>query len=253
MAATGETHETLAGDGAQVTPAATTPRVWIIVPVYNEREALPASLEALRPFTQSAALLFVDGGSEDRTVEWLREQGLAVISAEKGRGSQLRAGAMTALLQPGCDVLWFVHADCRPAADAPAQILQAVEGGAVAGACTVRFWGGFAARVMTGVYAILNRLGLFYGDSALFIRAETYRECGGFQPLPLFEDLDLLRRIRARWPGGFKRIPAEVLVSSRRFEGFRFVFVFAQWCILQILYWCGVSPRRLAQWYRAVR
>ncbi len=228
--------------------------VRIVVPTYNEREALPETVRSLQALGPGTTLLFVDGGSSDGTVEWLEAHAIPVIRAELGRGAQLAAGGRRALSEPGDAIFWFIHADCHPQPDALARIREAIEAGAVAGACTLRFAGTrWEARGMTRFYSILNRFGLYYGDATLFVRADAYQASGGYGQHPLFEDLDLLRRLRQEYPGGFRRLSVEVVASSRRFEGLRFPFVFSQWILLQTLYWGGVSPRLLGKWYRAVR
>ncbi|NJO21176.1 MAG: hypothetical protein HC838_15600 [Spirulinaceae cyanobacterium RM2_2_10] len=37
-----------------------------------------------------------------------------------------------------------------------------------------------------------------YGDQALFLRAATFRDLGGFLPLPIMEDYELVQRLRRR-------------------------------------------------------
>ncbi len=98
---------------------------------------------------------------------------------------------------------------------------------------------------------MLRILGLCYGDSGIFIRRDIYHRIGGFRALALFEDLDLLRRLRRA--GRFVHLPAKIRTSSRRFEQRNFALVWLHWTALQVLYWCGISPNRLARWYRHVR
>jgi len=92
---------------------------------------------------------------------------------------------------------------------------------------------------------------LCYGDSAIFVRASVYRAVGGFRPFPIFEDLDLVRRLKGRGP--LVHLRARVVTSSRRFEGRSFAYTFARWSFLQILYWLGVSPHALGRLYAPVR
>ena len=108
-----------------------------------------------------------------------------------------------------------------------------------------------AARFLAWLYGKLALIGLRYGDSGYFVRRSEYSAVGGFNPLPIFEDLDLMRRLRKR--GRFVRVAATVTTSSRRFEGRVFALVFAWWAVLQILYWVGIPPRLLGTLYRHVR
>ena len=118
----------------------------------------------------------------------------------------------------------------------------------MAGNFSLRFSGSSSgARWLTRIYARLYLLGLCYGDSGLFVRREVYERAGGFQPFPLFEDLDLLCRLRRA--GQVVRLPAVLETSSRRFENRSFVLMFSKWTLLQVLYWMGVHPRVLGRFY----
>ena len=43
----------------------------IIIPVYNEENTISDAMEMLRPLTGRCEILFVDGGSTDRTVSMI--------------------------------------------------------------------------------------------------------------------------------------------------------------------------------------
>src|SRR5262249_27662508 len=107
------------------------------------------------------------------------------------------------------------------------------------------------ARFLAWLYARLRQFGLCYGDATLFVRRRDYGQLGGYRPFPLFEDLDFVRRLQQR--GRFVCLPAEVVVSSRRFEGSSFVLTLIWWMILQLLYWLGLPPRVLARLYAPIR
>jgi GT2 family glycosyltransferase len=116
----------------------------------------------------------------------------------------------------------------------------------------VRFDGGRrAARFLTWLYPRLRGFGLVYGDSAIFVRRKVYEDVGGFRAYPIFEDVDLVRRLKKR--GRFAHLPDVVVTSARRFEGRSFALTFARWSLLQALYWAGVPPRTLARFYAPVR
>ena len=149
--------------------------------------------------------------------------------------------------------LWFLHADTLPSASFAKAIEEALsDSSVVAGNFDVYFDGGRpAARFLTWLYPRLRKLGLCYGDSGIFVRREAYQRVGGFRDFPIFEDLDLVRRLRKL--GRVAHLRARVTTSSRRFEGCSFALTFARWSFLQALYWLGVSPHTLARMYAHVR
>jgi poly(A) polymerase len=225
------------------------PLISVIIPTLDEELALGATLDAIAGLRRPVEVLVVDGGSRDATVAVARQYGARVVESERGRGLQLTAGAGSA-----CgEVLWFLHADARPAPGAVECIESALRRrDVVGGYFRIRFDGTtWAARFLTGLNPHLNRLGMCYGDAGLFVRRSAYEAVGGFRPWPLFEDLDLLTRLRRR--GRVARVPGTVVVSSRRFEGRSFAYVFGGWAVLQGLYWLGVPPGTLARLYRPIR
>jgi rSAM/selenodomain-associated transferase 2 len=231
-------------------PAEQQPLLSIIIPTLNEGRSIEATLEAVVRLPVRFELMVVDGGSEDETIEIAKRYGAHVIKSKRGRGHQMHGGACAAR----GEAFWFLHADTVIPPDGAAQIMDALRHDAeiVGGNFTVRFDGeSQAARFLTWLYPQLRKLGLCYGDSAIFVRAAIYREIGGFKPFPLFEDLDLVRRLRAR--GRMVHLRAAVVTSSRRFEGRSFMFTFARWAFLQLLYWAGVNPYLLNRLYAPIR
>ncbi len=221
----------------------------IIVPALNEEAAIGATLRSLCALPGDKEIIVSDGGSTDRTIALAQEAGARVVRAPGGRGSQMHAGAEVAM----GDILWFVHADTIPPPHALTDLQAALAHQNVAGGNFGLVFDGSsrAARQLTAIYPILRRLNLCYGDSGIFLRRNTYEEIGGFRPLALFEDLDLLRRLRPR--GKFVHLPCRIVTSSRRFENKNFFLVWLHWTGLQVLYWCGVDPNWLARSYRHAR
>jgi rSAM/selenodomain-associated transferase 2 len=217
----------------------------IVIPTLNEAGRLATTLAAVARMRGLFEVVIADGGSVDDTATIARQNGAIVVAGQRGRGAQLHAGARMAR----GDVFWFLHADTHPPSDGVEQIGEALrDPRVVAGNFAIRFEGeSRAARFLTWLYPRLRWLGLRYGDSGIFVRREAYVRAGGFHPLPIFEDLDLIRRLRplGRWAG----VPAAVVTSSRNFEGRSFLLVFARWVALQVLYWLGVSPRLLGRLY----
>lgn len=216
------------------------PAVSVIIPTLNEERALGETLEAVRRVLGVAEVLVSDGGSSDATLTIARQRNCRIVYGECGRGAR-------------GDILWFVHADTRPLPSAGDEMLRVlVDPQVVGGYFRVQFDGTHgSARFFAWTYGWAQRFGLCYGDSAFFVRREAYAESGGFRPLPLFKDLDLRGRLVR--VGRFVRVPATVTTSARRFEGRSATLMLARWLTLQVLYWLGVPPARLARFYAAIR
>ena len=119
-----------------------------------------------------------------------------------GRGSQLAAGAARARFP----WLLFLHADTAPAPGwerEASQFMERVDTGArPAAAAAFRFALddiGARPRVLERLVALrCAALRLPYGDQGLLIPKRLYEEIGGYRPLPLMEDVDLVRRLGRR-------------------------------------------------------
>jgi rSAM/selenodomain-associated transferase 2 len=221
----------------------------VVIPTLNEAQAIGPTLDALGRLAGPLEVIVVDGGSDDDTAAIALARGARVLRAAAGRGAQLRAGAAAAR----GDVLWFVHADTRPPVDAVRHLARALANSAVVGGnFAVRFdsteW---PARFLNRFYPCVRCFRIVYGDSAVFVRRDAYERAGGFRPFPLFEDLELVGRLRRR--GRWASLRAEVLTSARRFQGRSFTATFLRWLALQVLYWLGAPPRRLGAFYAPIR
>ena len=94
-------------------------------------------------------------------------------------------------------------------------------------------------------------LGVAYGDQAVFVRRDLFRRLGGYRPIPVMEDADLVRRMRARGP--FWRSTLGVTVSARRWERDGWWRRTAANLLILGLYLAGRPPERLAALYPAWR
>jgi rSAM/selenodomain-associated transferase 2 len=221
-------------------------RLSVVIPALNEEGSLGATLAAL---PEGIEVIVVDGGSTDETVRVATSRGVRVIGSERGRGLQMAAGARSS----AGDAIWFLHADSIPRCDAADGILRALADPQVAaGNFALRFDGkSFGARFLNRIYPLLALIGLQYGDSGIFVRRTAYEKAGGFAAFPIFEDLDLLRKLKTH--GRFVTLSCVLITSSRRFEGRNFAFTFGRWCVMQLLYWAGVNPCRIARMYETIR
>ena len=225
----------------------------IIIPAFNAAPRLRGTLDALVDGAVGGfvtEVIVVDGGSIDETREIAEAFGAKVLSAPKGRGAQLRAGAEAAR----ADWLLFLHADTLLERAWSAQAARFAErGGAQIGVFRLGLDAkGLAPRLVAAGANLRTRLLKSpYGDQGLLISRSDYDAIGGYEPIPLFEDVDILKRIRRQF--GRKSVtllPARAMTSAEKYErqGYARRVLKNAWLIMQ--YKAGVSPERLAEQYR---
>lgn len=217
----------------------------IIVPVLNEAERIEACVRRLRTDFPDCELVVVDGGSTDGTAE-LAARHTRIVSTGCGRARQMNAGAGATSGQ----VLWFVHADCVVPADAlPRMQVALADPTVVGGGLWIRFDQRSAGlewlRVTSNLRA--RRLGLIFGDQAVFVRRAVFDGLGGFPDLPLMEDLEMSRMLRRR--GRLVVLDTTVTASARRIvaHGPWRMTALMQW--LKLLYLLGVDPEVIRRRY----
>ena len=104
-----------------------------------------------------------------------------------------------------------------------------------------------AARRLEALVAWRCRaLGLPYGDQGLLIHRDLYRRVGGFRPLPLMEDVDIVRRIGAR---RLVVLEAAALTSAARYRRAGYLRRSLRNLACLGLYFLGVPPRLLVRLY----
>ncbi len=223
----------------------------VIIPTLNEAERLARLVTKLQRQMPRCEIIIADGGSHDGTVAFARALGTRVIRSAPGRGQQLVRGADIAV----GDVLLFLHADTVFPAGGLACIDERLTSAPeiIGGNFRLLFDGHDAfSRRLTRFYAWMRRRGLYYGDSAIFVRRRVYQALGGMRLVALMEDYDFTRRLERYGPTCCIEDPP-VITSSRRFQGRHPLAIIWGWLRIHALYHLGVSPDRLARLYDSER
>jgi rSAM/selenodomain-associated transferase 2 len=222
----------------------------VIFPVLNEPEDIARLLAHLAslPADTVPEIIVVDGDPKGSTINAVKQEGVVTALSPAGRGPQMNAGAEKA----SGDILLFLHADTFLPWNAFELIRRRMENGRCdAGAFDLGILSDRMIFRITERYAAcrtrLTRVP--FGDQAIFVRKEYFREIGGFRSIPIMEDVELMSRIKKRG-GRTCIIPEKVMTSARRWERDGIVRGTIRNWVLQILYCCGVPPERLARFYR---
>lgn len=222
----------------------------IVIPTLNEADRIAALIDSLRRQDKGADILVIDGGSTDGTLTQALKAGARAIRGARGRGQQLALGAEVA----EGDVILFLHADSGLAPGSLEALSRSLDDPEVVGGNFRILFDGRGAfdRWLTRFYAWFRRFGLYYGDSAVFIRRAAYEAIGGIRPIALMEDFDLCRRLERHGKTVCVADPP-VTTSSRRFEGRWPPRIVGGWLLIHALYYLGLSPDLLARLYKSSR
>lgn len=228
----------------------TDPRFSVIVPAFHEADRINDLIEHLIRLDSEKNLqvIVVDGCAEQDTLGAVHDNRVIKISSEKGRARQMNAGASVAT----GDVLIFLHADTELPSRALGRISSFIDRKeCVAGAFDLGIKSEkLVFRVIAAMSSFRSRWSRVpFGDQAVFIRREYFHKIGGYRQIPLMEDVELMRRIR-KSGGKIWIIPDRVMTSPRRWEKEGVIFCTLRNWTLRTLYLLGVSPEKLARFYR---
>ena len=222
----------------------------IIIPVYNESGIINDTIAHLGRLTggNSVECIVIDGNPNRDTITAIKNKRIITSISGKGRGRQMNRGASMAT----SNVLLFLHADTL----LPSSALEHIESVMK----NERYVGGAfdlsisskkpLLRLVEIVASLRSRITKIpYGDQAIFVRSNFFHSIGGFRDIPIMEDVDFMRRLKAE-KGRIHITRMKVQTSPRRWEKDGIVYGTLRNWSLMILYLFGMKPEKLARFYK---
>jgi rSAM/selenodomain-associated transferase 2/rSAM/selenodomain-associated transferase 1 len=222
----------------------------IIIPVLNESGIINETIAHVRsiPGSHHGEIIIVDGNSRGNTIGAIKSNTVVKLISKQGRGNQMNAGADVAR----GTILIFLHADTRLPRDAFDHILSVMNDDAyIGGAFGLGIDSNrFIFRLIEQAASLRSRITRMpYGDQVIFLRKDYFKDLGGYESIPIMEDVDLMKRVKKR-NGRICIVSDRVLTSSRRWEEEGVIFgTLRNWSLIT-LYSFGVPPARLVKFYQ---
>ena len=222
-------------------------RISVVVPSWRDALNLASLLPALAQRKLIAETIVVDASGDGQAERIALSSGAAVIASSRpNRGEQMNLGAEAA----GGDVIVFQHSDTDLEDAHLAAIQEALADPEIIGGAFFRKFDGRHPRLMwleSVARFLTSHGGTLYGDQSIFVRRDVFRQLGGFAKIPLMEDVEFSRRLRAA--GKVAVLDPPVQSSARRHLRKGAWRTSIQNGLFIVLYNLGVSPHRLHRWY----
>lgn len=223
----------------------------IIIPTFNEHGHIGKTISNMLN-DQSADLIkeiiVVDGGSADDTVSEATAAGALVITgSKKGRAAQMNAGAAIA----SAPVLYFIHADSITPPDFASDIMNAVSNGFNSGCFRLAFDCSHWFLKANCWFTRFNINAFHYGDQSLFVTRDVFKKINGFnENFILFEDIDMIRRIRKQ--ASFKIMSNRIITSARKYIDNGIYKMQMVFYLMYIFERCGMPQQGLVRMLRTM-
>ena len=219
----------------------------VIIPTLNSTEVLGPTAASLMEGVDAGVvreLVISDGGSSDAIARVAEDLGAVFVGGQRGRGSQLAAGARAA----NGSWMLFMHADTQIEAGWSSIVRSHMSSSPeLAGYFRLRFRSSGVAPRLVAAWANFRsrKLGLPYGDQCLLISRNHYDRIGGYSDIPLMEDVEMVRRLE----GKLRMLDCDALTSASRYleegwfqRGSRNLTTLAKYLL-------GASPESLVKGY----
>ena len=204
----------------------------IIIPVLNEEKILHEKRDYYVWLKEQGQIIFVDGGSRDRTAHLAQEFG-RVIYCNPGRSSQMNQGALTGTGQ----YVLFLHVDTFITQQAFRQINEAIGQRADSGCLTLAIDDSkFIFRIFEWLVNMRARyFKVIDGDLGLLVRKDVFQNLDGFDEVKFMEDILFSKKLKKR----YKTIvfSEKIHVSSRAWHEKGFFNTFFYYSRAYIKFW----------------
>lgn len=224
-------------------PMYPTKRLSVIIPVYYEDKTLLETLEILYANADKEEFeVIVIDTLERTTVESLHVKPVRIGYAPQGRASQMNEGARMA----EGEMLLFLHADTHVPKHWDTLIKTSYDAGAFSLEIRSKHWGIRCIQTFANLRAVLTQIP--YGDQGHFFKASLFNELGGYAPLPIMEDVEIMKRLKKQGKN-ITLLDASMSTSARRWEKEGIFYTTFRNRVLSFLYALGVSAQRLKAYY----
>ncbi len=223
--------------------------ITIVIPVLNEEQLIRDNSSYLKSLNNHSNLLFVDGGSSDNTVSSLQSLSCkTTLSPSKGRGAQISWGAQNT--DQHCKIILILHIDTKLPNEFDRMIKNALSDHA---------WGRFTVKLdsekmtfklIQFMMNLRSRIsGIATGDQAIFVKKSIFLKYHHqMTQHPLMEDIFLSKTLK-KFHGCAKIIERPVVTSTRYWSKNGVLVTIIKMWIFRLLYFLGVSPKRLYKFY----
>jgi rSAM/selenodomain-associated transferase 2 len=222
-------------------------RISVVVPSWRDTENLATLLPLLAALDRVEETIVVVAAGDADSERLALTSGAAFIACRApNRGEQMNLGAAAA----SGDAIVFQHSDTDLEEAHLVAIERALSDPEIIGGAFYRKFDGRHPRLMwlESVARFLTRHGgTLYGDQSIFVRRDVFLKLGGFAKIPLMEDVEFSRRLRAA--GKVAVLDPPVRSSARRHLRKGAWRTSIQNGLFIVLYNLGVSPHRLHRWY----
>ncbi|MBU1078038.1 MAG: TIGR04283 family arsenosugar biosynthesis glycosyltransferase [Spirochaetes bacterium] len=221
----------------------------VIIPVYRESHLIGPLIEHLLKIGKGHdyEIIVVDGEPAGSTIATVKNRKVIKKISKRGRAIQMNTGADSST----GEIFIFLHADSRLPDNAFGNIERVMKTKRYsAGAFDLRMdsknWFIQLTALTTSWRARLSRIP--YGDQAIFIRRSFFNIIGQYKPIPIMEDVDLMKRIKKK---GEKIVilKDKVITSARRWEEEGLLLCSIRNKMMGILFGLGCSPFILKKFY----